>query len=105
MSLAEEAGLSPASARAYLRSREGEDDVLKNDRRAKTELKVRGVPYFVIRAAGGREEAESASASGAAAATAGTSADRKGRRMEVVLKGAVGTDELMRALATVSRGI
>eukprot|EP00903_Cladosiphon_okamuranus_P006026 g5944.t1 len=102
VSLAEEAGLPPADARAYLRSREGEEDVLTVDRRAKTELDVRGVPYFVVRAAGpGTGEAESAGASSAAAGVAGGGT---GRPAEVVLKGAVSTDELIRAFATVSRG-
>lgn len=105
VSLAEEAGLPPAEARAYLGSREGEDDVLRNDRRAKAELNVRGVPYFVVRAAGsgpGPSEAGSASdSSGGGSSGAGG----EGRPAEVVLKGAVGTGELLQAFATVSRGV
>lgn len=108
VSLAEEAGLPPVEARAYLGSREGEDDVLRNDRRAKTELKVRGVPYFVIRATG-PPEAKRASASATAAATAAAAGTNvggnvKGCPAEVVLRGAVGTDELLRAFIEVSGG-
>lgn len=102
VSLAGDAGLSPAEVRAYLRSREGVGDVLRNDRRAKTELNVRGVPLFVVRAAAGPEAAESSSASGAA--DVGASVGGKGRSTEIVLKGAVGADELLRAFAAVSRG-
>lgn len=104
VSLAEEAGLSPADARAYLHSREGEEDVLTNDRRAKTELNVRGVPYFVVRAAG-PGQGESGSASASSAASGGGGGGGKGRPADVVLKGAVGTDELMRAFAIVTRGV
>ncbi|CAN0065476.1 unnamed protein product, partial [Ectocarpus fasciculatus] len=49
VSLAAEAGLSPADARAYLSSGEGEEDVLRDDNRAKTELGVTGVPCFIVR--------------------------------------------------------
>ena len=113
VSLAEEAGLPPAEARAYLTSREGEDDVLRNDRRAKSELNVRGVPYFVVRAAGPEPgprpaEAEAKGASDYSSAPGGGGGGGggggKSHPPEVVLKGAVGADELLRAFATVSRG-
>lgn len=109
VSLAEEAGLAPAEARAFLSSREGEDDVLREDHMAKTELDVRGVPYFVVSGTGGGEEegrATSAAAGPAApAATAGNVVGKGGNggHSEIILRGAVGPDDLLRAFNSASR--
>lgn len=91
VSLAAEAGLSSADARAFLSSREGEQEVLREDNRAKTELGVRGVPFFVVRRAPRRDDGEGA---------AGVAADDEPK---VVLNGAVAPGELLRAFDSVSR--
>lgn len=76
--VAAEAGLSRTDARAYLASRDGEDAVLRGDSDAKTRLNVRGVPFFVVRT--------------------GEDSDEK----KVVLNGAVGPEELLRAFSSTS---
>ncbi|CAN0348491.1 unnamed protein product, partial [Hapterophycus canaliculatus] len=96
VTVAAEAGLSSADARAFLSSREGEDQVIREDERAKTELGVRGVPYFIVRR-GSRRDGGEASGGGA------TESSGSGGESNVVLNGAVAPDELLRAFESVSR--
>lgn len=104
--VAAEAGLSLADARAYLASREGEDAVLQEDSTAKTELNVRGVPYFIVRKVGSDEGSPVGKAGGAGGGhspndhSAGSGSDQS----KTVLNGAVAPDELLRALTFVSQG-
>ncbi|CAM9317339.1 unnamed protein product [Pylaiella littoralis] len=106
VSLAEEAGLSPADTRTFLSSREGEDDVLREDHKAKAELDVRGVPYFVVRGTEEQEGSGSATSPAArgataAAASAGNAAGTGGKgQPEIILRGAVGPDDLLRAFTS-----
>lgn len=111
VSVAEEAGLSPADTRSFLSSRGGEDDVLREDHRAKTELDVRGVPYFVVRGTGGDGGAGrvAGAAAGATTSTAAAAAGKavgtggKSGQSEIILRGAVGSDDLLRAFMSASR--
>lgn len=93
VSVAEEAGLPSADAHAFLSSSEGEEEVLREDNRAKTELDIRGVPFFVVRRATRRDEGQ-----GSAAASGDSDGEPR-----VVLNGAVAPEELLRAFESVSR--
>ncbi|CAM9717805.1 unnamed protein product [Ectocarpus fasciculatus] len=99
VSLAAEAGLSPADARAYLSSGEGEEDVLRDDNRAKTELGVTGVPCFIVRGTG-RESGSKApdDTVGGSGSVGGA-----GQSETVRLNGAVAPDKLLRAFESVRR--
>ncbi|CAM9525188.1 unnamed protein product [Ectocarpus sp. 12 AP-2014] len=98
VSLAAEAGLSPAEASAYLSSREGEEDVLRDDHMAKTELGVTGVPCFFVRGTGGRESGSRTSDDAVGGGSAGGAGQSK-----TVLNGAVAPDKLLRAFESVRR--
>lgn len=86
--VAEEAELPPAEARAYLTSSEGHAAVLRDDRHAKTERNVRGVPCFVIRRA-----TDGGDGSGWRGGSSSTPS-------ETILHGAVAPEELLNALAS-----
>lgn len=100
--VAEEADLPPAEARAYLSSSEGHADVLRDDRHAKTERNVRGVPCFVIRRAQGAAPGATAppttDGGGGGGGVGGSST-----QSETVLNGAVAPEELLNALASACR--
>lgn len=81
VAVASEAGLSPTEARQYLSSRQGETAVFSHDRHARSDIGVRGVPYFVV-SRGGRGGGHGKGDGGG-----GT-----------VLKGAVEPDAILRAL-------
>lgn len=82
--VAAEAGLAKQDARTFLSSREAEDTVLLEDTRAKTQLRVRGVPCFRV---------------AAAAATEG-----KTGSSPIVLNGAVSSAKLVQAFESVYQG-
>lgn len=84
VAVAEEAGLSANSARAFLGSRQGEEAIVKEDKHAKRVMGVGGVPHFVVR--GGSE-------------TRAGGAD--GTSRELVLEGAVAPDSILQALSSV----
>lgn len=97
--VAEEAGLPPAEARAYLSSSEGHAAVLRDDRHAKTERNVRGVPCFVIR----RAQDAGPGANAPATSDGGGGGGGGSMRSETVLNGAVAPEELLNALASACR--
>lgn len=94
--VAAEAGLSKQDARTFLSSREAEDTVLLEDTRAKTQLRVRGVPCFRV----AHTSEQGGSRNGRDVAAAGGRAGSS----PIVLNGAVSSDQLVQAFESVHQG-